>query len=126
MLRADGLRTVDFLDSAFRGNFDDYTTMMVVTRTYRLGQDKPVSVLLQVANNRPVPRAASLATVVGIQTGTPVFKQSKVVGLASNTGRTVLDFGPFPVTQAGNITWTATLVDGDADADVAHDTTLVK
>ena len=126
MLRADALRTVDFLDNAFYGNFDHDITKMMVTKTYKLGQGKPITVQLQVANNRSVPGAASLATVVGMQNGTPVYKESAIVRLASNTGRTVVDFGPFPVTQAGDITWTATLTDGDPDVDVAHATTTVK
>ena len=122
MLRADALRTIDFVDNDFYGAFDHDIIAFEVTKKVTIDGEKkaqPVNIKLVVKNEGSVDGATSLATVVGMQGDTKVFKQSQIVSMPSPFGAAKLAFGPFLPMASGGITWTATIADADPDDDTA-------
>ncbi|HWR90279.1 MAG TPA: hypothetical protein VN260_08470, partial [Dissulfurispiraceae bacterium] len=65
------------------------------------------------------------ATVVGMQNGTQVYKETVTVSDALTEGSTSFSFRSYVPTRTGTITWTATIADGNADTDRMTATTLV-
>jgi len=85
-----------------------------------------VTLSLSVRNNGAINGSAP-ATVVGVQGGQQVYVQTiQVLDPPGGGATTFTNFPPFTVRNPGNITWTATVVDGDADVDQATDTTRVR
>ncbi len=80
---------------------------------------------LGVRNNGAVD-AQRPATVVGVQGGVQVYNETIQVSDALGGGATTFNFPSFDVAGGGNITWTATIVDDDADVDQATATTRVR
>jgi hypothetical protein len=80
---------------------------------------------LVVQNNGSV-LGQAIATVVGVQEGIEVYRLRLNVFDDIGKGRTTFSFGSYTPTAAGDITWTATIADGDPDDDVATAVTSVK
>ena len=66
------------------------------------------------------------ATLVGVQDGQTVYGQTISVSDAPGGGASAFAFPPRIVGAGGNITWTVTIVDGDADVEQATATTRVR
>ncbi len=96
-----------------------------VTKRVRLAKVKPVGIQLTVKNSGVVEGDAP-ATVTGVQNGVEVYSVTVTVSDAVGNGRTKFDFPDFIPTDAGDIVWTATIADGDPDADEATATTVVQ
>jgi hypothetical protein len=78
-----------------------------------------------VRNNGAI-NAAVPATAVGVQSGQTVYIQTIQVLNTVGGGATAFNFPSHTVGGPGNITWTVTIVDGDADVDQATATTRVR
>ena len=96
-----------------------------VTKQVRLDKVKPVRIELTVKNNGAVEGDAS-ATIVGEQNGGVVYNETLTVTDPVGNGQMKAAFPSFTPTMTGDITWTATIVDGDPEADTAMSTTTVR
>jgi hypothetical protein len=94
-----------------------------VTKSVRIG--KPISIQLAVNNPGPV-QAQALATVVGMMSGTQVYKWSLNVYDAVGGGTTSITFPAYTPSAKGTINWSVTIADMDPDTDSATATTVVK
>jgi hypothetical protein len=84
----------------------------------------PIAIRLMVQNGGAV-EGDALATVVGIQNGIEVYKESRMVTDNAGQGKTAHKFPTYQPRRVGDIEWTATIEDGDPDDDVATTTTRV-
>jgi Thrombospondin type 3 repeat len=88
-----------------------------VTKSVRLSRQGSISVKLGLRNNSflstPVP-----ATVVGVQNGSVIYNHTTNVSVPAGRQVTVT-FASLTPSATGDITWTATIDDGDADVDTA-------
>ncbi len=73
--------------------------------------------------NRSQSLGVALVNVTGVQNGSTIFGESRSVVIAAG-GRATQTFSE-SVTSVGSVVWTASVVDGDPDNDVAQDTTDV-
>ena len=89
-----------------------------VTNRVSLARVRPVEILLVVRNNGIV-NGSAIATVVGVQGGSEIYRESLQVSDNVGGGHTTFEFRTFVPTAAGDITWTATIADQDADVDQA-------
>ena len=96
-----------------------------VTKGIRLARVKPIGIVLVVKNNGAFEGEAP-ATIVGVQNGMEVYNQTLTVSDAIGNGRTRFGFPSYTPTTAGDIMWTATIDDQDADIDMATATTSVQ
>lgn len=94
-----------------------------VTKSTKVGS--PVSIQLAVVNNGVV-LGQALATVVGTQNGVEVYRWRLNVYDNIGGGSTKFSFPAYTPAAAGVIAWSATVADGDADADVAEASTEVR
>jgi hypothetical protein len=83
----------------------------------------PISVGLSVQNNGAT-NVPAPATIVGVQNTVEVYRETKNVSAPLGGGKGT-KFPSFNPTSTGNITWTATLTDGNADNDTATAVTTV-
>jgi hypothetical protein len=83
----------------------------------------PISVGLSVQNNGAT-NVPAPATIVGVQNTVEVYRETKNVSAPLGGGKGT-KFPSFNPTGTGNITWTATLTDGNADNDTATAVTTV-
>jgi hypothetical protein len=83
----------------------------------------PVALRLEVENERSVSGSAP-ATLIGVQNGTEVYKQTITVSVRSR-GDARFSFPSFTPTRTGTISWTVTIADQNSDVDVAKATTTV-
>jgi cysteine-rich repeat protein len=96
------------------------------TKRVSVQRVKPIRLTLTVKNPGTLnDGATSPAAVVGEQNGEVVFSETQAVFDSVGNGRTKFEFGPFRPTAAGDIIWTATVVDGNPDDDTAMATTRV-
>ena len=100
----------------------DIATLQV-SKSVRVG--KPVSIRLKVKNNGSV-MGQAIATIVGSQNGMEIFRRRLNVFDDIGRGDTTFDFGTYTPTVRGDITWTATINDGDPDTDETTETTTVR
>ncbi len=101
-----------------------------VTRSVRLAKVKPIAIQLTVKNDGTVEGDAP-ATIVGVQNNVEVYNETLTRSDAVGNGRTKWDFPSYTPgvdgpAVAGTIVWTATIADGDPDADEATATTTVR
>lgn len=94
-----------------------------VGKNARIG--KPVTISLKVRNNGTV-LGQAIATVVGMQNNIEVFRRRLNVFDDIGRGDTTFDFGSYTPTTSGEITWTATIADGNPDNDETTATTSVR
>jgi PKD repeat protein len=97
-----------------------------VTKRVRLANVKPVKIKLVVRNGGTINSQTKPATVTGVQNGDQVYNEMLPVSDPVGDGRTRFDFPPYTPTAAGDILWTVTIDDDDADDDTAMATTLVQ
>ena len=67
-----------------------------------------------------------MATIIGSQNGVEVYNETQSVSDGVGNGRTTVDFMSYTPSVSGDITWTATIADGDPDDDVATASTVVR
>ncbi len=96
-----------------------------VTKNIRMAKVKPIAIQLTVKNDGTVEGDAP-ATIVGVQNNVEVYNETLTVSDAVGNGRTKWDFPSYTPAVAGTIVWTATIADGDPDADEAAATTTVR
>jgi hypothetical protein len=96
-----------------------------VTKRVRLNNVKPVSPELTVKNGGVVEDDAP-ATFIGVQNGVEVYNETLTVSDPVGNGRTKFTFPSYTPDDTGDITWTATIADGDPDDDTATATTTVQ
>ena len=94
-----------------------------VSKTSRVGKSIPVK--LKVENNGVV-LGQAIATIIGVQNGTEVYRLRLNVYDDIGRGTTTFDFGTYTPTEAGDITWTATIADENPDEDKQTETTTVR
>lgn len=94
-----------------------------VSKNGRVGRSIPVK--LKVENNGTV-LGQAIATVVGVQNDIEVYRQRLNVFDDIGKGTTTFDFGSYTPTVAGDISWTATIADGNPDDDMEIAVTTVK
>jgi PKD repeat protein len=94
-----------------------------VSSNVRVG--KSVSIRLKVENNGTV-LGQAIATVVGMQNGLQVYFRRLNVFDYIGRGTTTFDFAAYTPTESGDITWTATIADGDPDNDEVTEITTVR
>jgi hypothetical protein len=94
-----------------------------VTKLAQVG--RPVSIQVSVINNGAV-LGQALATVVGTQNGAEVYRWRLNVYDNFGGSSTKFNFPAYTPAAAGNLEWTATIADGDADTDSASAVTEVK
>lgn len=95
------------------------------TSSIRLGRGQRVTLTLDVINRSTV-SASVPATVVGVRNGVTIYSQTLQVSDPPGGLSTRVTFPAYTPTVAGNITWTATLQDENADVDSATRTTTVR
>jgi hypothetical protein len=93
------------------------------TKRVHLEHMHAVRLRLKIRNNGSVDQPRS-ATVVGVQNGMEVYRQTFAVFAASRQ-HVRYELPSFLPAEAGDITWTATITDDDLDADSATRTTRV-
>jgi PKD repeat protein len=94
-----------------------------VSKNVRLGRDVKITLVIQNNGNIDAP---GTATVTGVQGGVEVFSETKEVFDGVGNGKTTFDFGPYTPGATGQIVWTVTVEDGDADPDEDTATTNVR
>jgi hypothetical protein len=94
-----------------------------VTKRVSLRRVKPVQIKLVVKNQSGI-SASTVATVVGVQNGSEVFREDLPVTDLVGSERTTFVFKYTPV-DSGDILWTATIDDADPDDDVKTTTTKI-
>ncbi|MDX1763799.1 MAG: multicopper oxidase family protein, partial [bacterium] len=67
-----------------------------------------------------------MATLVGVQNGTEVYRETRMVFDLAGNGRSRFGFSPYAPTAVGTINWTVTIADDDPDQDIATATTVVR
>lgn len=97
---------------------------LAVKRRAWLNADKPIAIRVMVQNGG-VTEGDAEATLVGVQNGTVVYNESRLVSDGTGRGRTACLFPTYLPNAAGNIQWKVTINDGDPDKDVATATTTV-
>jgi hypothetical protein len=95
-----------------------------VNKTVKLGKNQ-VRIDLTVINTGDIDEPAQ-AVVYGVQNGVLVYNHVMDVSDAPGKGQTRWNFPDYTPTMTGIIDWTATIVDGNPDADTAIATTTVK
>jgi PKD repeat protein len=94
-----------------------------VTKSASVG--KPISISLSVENPGTV-LGQALATVVGTQNGSEVYRWSLNVYDYNGKGSTSFSFPTYKAGASGTISWAVTIADVDPDKDLASATTTVK
>lgn len=94
-----------------------------VAKTGRVGS--AIVIKLKVENSGTV-LGQAIATVVGVQHGMEVYRLRLNVFDDIGRGTTTFNFGSYTPTVAGDITWTATIADGDPDMDEKTAVTAVR
>jgi hypothetical protein len=117
-----------------------------VTRRVQLGRGKhikAVEIVLTVRSTGDISGAQTRpATLVGMQNGMEVFRETKDISTDFKHGKTRfkwfhsgrlkfgklgrLEFGPYEPTASGDIFWTVTIADDDPDDDAATAITRVE
>jgi hypothetical protein len=110
----------DACDSDFTADFDIKTFKPKKS----IAQGKALALKLSAKNNGTV-NAPVPATIIGVQNGVEVYNQTMNVSAAPRKTAKVT-FPSFTPTSTGNIDWTLTINDGDADVDSATAVTAVK
>jgi PKD repeat protein len=100
----------------------DIATLQV-SKNARIG--KFIDIRLKVENNGTV-LGQAIATVTGYQNDMEVYRLRLNVFDDIGRGTTTFDFGSYTPTVSGDITWTATIDDGDPDIDETTETTTVR
>jgi len=96
------------------------------TKQVKLERVKPIRIKLTVRNVGTTNEVApTQATVVGVQNGTVIFGETRAVHDPVGNGQSRFEFGPYTPTAPGDITWTATISDGNPDDDTATAVTRV-
>ncbi|UCH74879.1 MAG: PKD domain-containing protein [Rhodospirillales bacterium] len=101
-----------------------------VTKRVSASRPKPIGIKLVVKNNGTVEGSAT-ATITGVQDGVIVYSETLQVTDPIGNGRTRYDDSsippvpPYLPVAAGDILWTATIADDDADIDEATAVTRV-
>jgi hypothetical protein len=85
-----------------------------------------VTFKLTVTNTGMLGVATAQATVVGMQNGTEVYKETLTVSDPAGDGISTFIFPSYVPTAAGDITWTAVVYDDDPDVDAAVAMTTVQ
>jgi hypothetical protein len=93
------------------------------TGRVRLSSGKTSDVKLTLTNEGGATDVAQL-TLTAVQNGNQIFGVTQIVQQDANNGRAVIEASVTP-TEVGDIEWTASLLDGDPDVDIASDTTTV-
>ena len=96
-----------------------------VTKSVRLTRVKPIKIKLVVKNNGIV-EEPGMATVVGVQDVEEVYNLTMQVSDKVSGGGTTHFFPEYTPKVLGDIMWTATIDDDDADVDEATALTVVK
>ena len=96
-----------------------------VTSKIKLEKVKPIEIRLDIKNDSQT-EGQGQATVVGIQNGIEIYRQSLTVSDPAGGGSTRYYFPGYTPTVIGKITWTVTLTDNDPDVDMRERTTEVK
>jgi hypothetical protein len=78
-----------------------------------------------VIENRSQSTQSSSATVVGVENGAEVYRQTETVSARGQGGRRSFQFPSYTPTAAGTITWTVVIDEGDGVTDTASATTEV-
>jgi hypothetical protein len=108
-----------------RGGLDLDIKNAKAPETVKLKNAKPVEVRLDVKNNSSVDEQAS-ATLVGVQKGEEIYRETINVSDLPGGGSTRYFFPDYTPTQKGDITWTITIDDNVPDLDQKILTTEVK
>jgi hypothetical protein len=96
-----------------------------VTPSVTLRSKASIAIQLFVLNPGTVTGSAT-ATVTGARNGVQVYSRSlSVSDTTGDSTPTVFTFPAYKPTQAGTITWTATIADSDSDIDSANASTAV-
>ncbi len=90
-----------------------------VSRTHVLGRSRPISISLEARNNGSI-NAPRLATVTGMQNGSEVYRESRMVSAPVGRGDREFDFPSYTPSTLGTIQWLATIDDDDPDMDQAR------
>ena len=96
-----------------------------VTSKVKLEKVKPIEIRLDIKNDSQV-EGQGQATVIGMQNGVEIYRQSLTVSDPVGGGHTRYYFPGYTPTVIGKITWTVTLTDNDPDVDMRERTTEVK
>jgi len=104
----------------------DITKFKVTPKKVKLAKVKPFKIKLSVKNNGAVSSQTRPATVVGVQNGIVVYRETMDVSAAASKKTINLNFPAYTPTAAGDITWTATIADDDPDVDETPATTTVE
>jgi len=99
-------------------------TRFSASKNLKLG--KSVTLKLTVTNAGMLGVASAQATVVGVQGGSEVYRETLTVSDLAGDGRSTFVFPSYKPTAAGEITWTAIVNDDDPDIDAATATTTVQ
>ena len=94
------------------------------SKNVKLG--KQVTIKLTVRNGGMINSAVRLATVVGVQDGVEVYRETLLVFDPVGKGQSKFVFPTYRPAAAGTIAWVATIDDDDPDIDAATATTTVK
>jgi cysteine-rich repeat protein len=96
------------------------------SRQSKLPRARPIRIRLTVKNPGSINDGETgAAAVVGVQNGVVVFSETQAVYDPVGAGPTRFYFGPYTPTAAGYIMWTASIADGNPDADTATTMTRV-
>lgn len=93
------------------------------TAIQRVGRN--VNFAVRVINRSTVNQPAT-ATLIGTQNGATVYSETRAASDVPGGGDTAVAFPSFVPTQAGTVSWTLTLADGNPDIDSATATTNVR
>jgi len=93
-----------------------------VAKRARVAQEIRIDLVVR---NRGDREGARPATVVGVQDGAEVYRETLDVSDPPGDGATKVGFPPYTAAVAGMISWTATIDDDDPDVDEATATTRV-
>jgi|GEM_PF-3330977 len=94
-----------------------------VSSNVRVG--KSIAIRLKVENNGSV-LGQAIATIVGVQSDIEVYRLRLNVFDYIGRGTTTFDFASYAPSVSGDITWTATIADGDPDNDETTEVTVVR
>ena len=86
------------------------------TNQVRLSRGESVTVELRVRNVGTVMQGSALATLVGRQNGTEVYRNALQVSHTRQGGNSLFEFPAYTPTTLGDITWTVSLQGGEATA----------
>jgi hypothetical protein len=95
-----------------------------VTNRVSVSRAQSIDITL-VVDDTTDPTGPANATVVGVQGGVQVYRETLVVSDSPGRGKTTFEFPGFTPVKAGDIAWTAAINDTDPDVDRAEDTTRV-